>query len=160
MRVETDGQRIVLEIALPVLPERVWAALVSPEAVAAWWGDHVRLVAEPGGELRERWRDGSGREVVTAGTVQRCEPPRLLETSWADDDWPGETVVRFGLRAAAGGGCVLRLEHAGWENLPAERRRELIEAHAAGWGGHLRSLAAYLKRSATSRRRRRPPSRG
>ncbi len=146
MRVQTTDDRLLIETELAVPVERVWAALTSPAAVSEWWGDHVRLAPYVGGELREHWTDASGRRIVTTGVVTRCDPPTSLEMAWSDDDWPGETNVLFTLRARDGDRSMLRLEHRGWHALPAERRRTLIEEHAAGWRRHMRSLRAYLQR--------------
>ena len=145
MRVETSDDRLLIEIELAVPVGQVWAALTSPAAICAWWGDYVRMDPRVGGTLREEWADASGREVVTAGVVTRLDPPTLLEMTWADDDWPGETTVRFALATPDGGGTLLSLEHRGWHALPADRRRRLIDEHAAGWRHHVRSLRSYLQ---------------
>ena len=146
MRVETTDDRLLVETELAVPVEQVWAALTSPAAIADWWGDHVRFAPEVGGELREQWTDASGRDIVTTGVVTRWDPPRSLEMTWADDDWPSETQVLFTLKERDGDRSILRLEHRGWQALPAERRRRLIDEHAAGWRRHMESLDAYLQR--------------
>ena len=150
MRMQTtdDRLRIVAEIAVPV--ERVWIALTSPDAISAWWGDHVQLAPRVGGALREAWTDASGRPVATTGVVTRCEPPTLLQLTWSDDDWPAETHVRFALQKLADDRSSLVLEHWGWEALPAQHRRRLIEEHAAGWARHLQALRSYLERHGAS----------
>ena len=146
MRVQTTDDRLLVEIELAVPVAQVWAALTSPPAVADWWGDHVRLAPYVGGELCEKWTDASGRAIVTTGVVTRCDPPTSLEMTWSDDDWPGETMVLFTLQERNGDQSVLWLEHRGWHALPAERRRRLVDEHAAGWRRHLQSLRAYLER--------------
>ena len=146
MRVQTTDDRLLIEIEWAVPVEQVWAALTSPTAVAEWWGDHVHFVPQVGGELREEWTDAAGREIVTTGVMTRWDPPRSLEMTWSDDDWPGETKVLFTLEERDGDRSILRLEHRGWQALPAERRRRLIDEHAAGWRRHLESLGSYLQR--------------
>ncbi len=146
MRVQTTDDRLLLEVELPVPVEQAWATLTSPAAISDWWGDHVRLAADVGGELREHWTDASGREVATTGVVTRCDPPTAWDMTWSDDDWPGESKVSFTLRERDRDQSVLCLEHRGWHALPAERRRSLIDEHAAGWRRHMQSLASYLQR--------------
>ncbi len=146
MTVQTTDDRLFVETEFAVPVEQVWAALTSPAAVAEWWGDHVRFAPQVGGELREQWTDASGQEIVTTGVVTRWDPPSSLEMTWADDDWPGETQVLFTLEERDGSRSILRLEHRGWQALPAERRRRLIDEHAAGWCRHLESLGSYLQR--------------
>jgi uncharacterized protein YndB with AHSA1/START domain len=138
---------VTLALTLPRPVGQVWAALTGPGHVAAWWGRHVSLEAVPGGRLVERWRDGeTGREVVTAGSVARHGPPRLIEVTWADEGWPAETRVVVRLEPAEGGAAMrLALEHAGWDLFPGGEGPALRDRHAAGWAAHLRSLEAYLE---------------
>ena len=77
----------------------------------------VSLDARPGGRLTERWTDDGGREVITSGEVVRLAAPRMLELTWADDDWDGSTRVLFQL-AQATDATRLTLTHSGWEALP------------------------------------------
>jgi uncharacterized protein YndB with AHSA1/START domain len=146
MKVGTTADRIVIEYDFRKNSRDVWAALTSPEAIGAWWGGDVRLEPKAGGAFREEWIDGTGRKVVTIGTVNRFEPPELLELSWADEDWPQATQVSMNVEPVADAKTVLRLDHRGWSVLPADRRQQLIEQHAAGWHHHLRNLEAYLGR--------------
>lgn len=146
MKVGTTADRIVIEYDIRQAPQQIWAALTAPEAIASWWGDHVRLDARAGGAFREEWTDETGRTVVTSGTVSRFEPPEFLEMSWADEDWPQATQVSMVLDPVTETKTLLRLEHRGWSVLPADRRQQLIERHAAGWHHHLRDLEAYLGR--------------
>ncbi len=141
MIVETTGDRIHIEVDLPVPPARAWALLTEKQHIANWWGDHVDLHARPGGKLLERWSAG-GREVVTAGVVTRCDPPVVLEMTWTDDDWPADTRVGFRL-SEYGDQTRLVLDHSGWSVHPAGGREELIAAHAAGWSRYLARLAEY-----------------
>lgn len=146
MKVGTTADRIVIEFDFRKNLEQVWAALTSPDAIAAWWGESVSLMPKAGGAFREEWTDETGRRIVTSGFVSRYEPPELLELSWADDDWPHSTHVALILEPLDDAKTLLRLEHRGWSGLPAESRQRLIEQHAAGWHHRLRALEAYLGR--------------
>ena len=141
MRVESTGDSIRIEVDLPVPPARAWALLTERQHVANWWGGHVELQARPGGKLVERWSDG-GREVITSGDVTRCEPPRALEMTWADHDWPGDTRVSLHL-SGHDAGTRLVLDHSGWGVHPVDERQRLIDAHAGGWSQSLARLADY-----------------
>jgi uncharacterized protein YndB with AHSA1/START domain len=141
MTVETTDDNIHIELDFAVPPMRAWTMLTEQQHIAAWWGEHVQLQARPGGTLRETWSDGA-RQVITSGQVTRCDPPAALELSWADDDWPGETRVAFHL-AGHGDGTRLVLDHSGWGVHPADRRSDLIGAHASGWSQYLARLAEY-----------------
>lgn len=141
MQVDVAAESIRIAVGVGCPPEEIWPLLTESRHIRSWWGGHVSLDARHGGALREVWSDGA-REVVTSGTVRRFDPPRLLVMSWADDDWPGETEVSFALEEGDGR-TELVLVHSGWDIHPLETRRDLMEAHAQGWGGHLERLARY-----------------
>lgn len=144
MKVETTDDRIVIRLELPATAGAVWEVLVDPRHIAGWWSDYVRLEARPGGQLVERWSDGS-REVTTSGRVTHVDPPQLLELTWAEDDWPAETQVEFSLtEEGEARRTELVLVHSGWESLPGSRRGALIRNHAAGWSHHMKNLADYV----------------
>jgi uncharacterized protein YndB with AHSA1/START domain len=120
--------RFVRDLGHPA--EDVWAALTDPDARAAWFFAG-RLEPTPGGvvDLRD---SGSG----ILGRVLAAEPPWLLEFTWASDDAPGETVVRFEL-AQAPGGCTLTFTHTVGADAHPDRL-------AAGWHTLLDALPGHL----------------
>jgi len=134
--------QLVLSMAVAAPPTAVWQALVHPPARAAWWRDGIVLEPWPGGAFAEPWRDPDGKQQVTRGRVLIFLPPRLLELSWRDDDWPAATSVRISLSATADG-CRLQLVHGGW----ADTAHELMAAHEAGWRSHLESLRAHVEQN-------------
>jgi uncharacterized protein YndB with AHSA1/START domain len=140
--ITTATDRIVICAEIDAPRDRVWSALTEQEQIAEWWGSYVSLDARLGGRLTERWTDAGGREVVTFGEVVRLTAPRMLELTWADDDWDESTRVLFRLEEATGT-TRLTLEHWGWEAFPSSLREELIRAHASGWSRHVANLVAY-----------------
>jgi uncharacterized protein YndB with AHSA1/START domain len=150
VRIETTGDVIRIPVDLPVPPGQAWALLTEKPHIVNWWGDHVDLQARSGGGLLETWFD-SGREVITSGRVTRCDPPFVLEMTWADDDWPGETRVAFHL-SGNGSGTRLVLDHSGWSVHPPNKWGRLIQDHARGWSEHLVRLAGYAVEVGSQRR--------
>jgi uncharacterized protein YndB with AHSA1/START domain len=139
-RVTAD--RLTLRLTLPLRALTVWQALTVRAHTVRWWGEQVRLEPRLGGRFVERWRDGA-RPAVTTGSIIAWDPPNELAMSWSDDRWPAATELRITLRDLDEG-CVLILDHGGWERLPERRRAALIETHADGWTRHLEALARYL----------------
>lgn len=139
MQVTTSENEIRIELDLPIPREAAWILLSAPDAIGVWWGDYVVLDAREGGHFREEWSIGE-RQIVTNGTVLHCEPPGLLEMTWADNTWSGQTKVRFTLSAHPGG-CRLTLLHCDWQHVRAQDLPRLIAAHAEGWQSHLARLA-------------------
>lgn len=142
-----ESARILLTVEIPASRERVWWALTDPEAIVAWWREGVSLDARAGGAFVERWRDASGREVVTSGRVLGAEPPSELDLSWADDDWEAETRVHVRLEDVDGRTRVT-LVHDGWDAFAPRERERLMREHAAGWSAHLERLAAHAEGTA------------
>lgn len=143
MKVETTDDSIVIRVELPATAGTVWQVLVDPSHISSWWGAYVSFEARPGGQLIERWSDGS-REVTTSGRVFHVEPPQSLELTWANDDWPAETRVSFNLSEHARR-TELVVIHSGWDLLPAPERATLMRHHAAGWTHNLKNLSDYIR---------------
>lgn len=126
--------RKTLLIAAP--PERVWAALTRPSAIAAWMGGPVKSNPRPGG----RFALFGG---ATTGRYTRLEKPRALEYTWRQAEWPAnwpDSRVRWTLRAARGG-TRLRLTH---DRFPNEPERA---GHDEGWDLYwLNPMKAWLER--------------
>ena len=121
--------------------EDVWRAIVDAEARAGWW-PYLDLDAAPGGRMEERWTDGAGAEVVTAGEVVEVIEPRLLRLTWKDDGWPAATEVELRLERQQGG-TLVAVRHTGWDSFPDPRA--LVAAHRAGWRAHLEDLRSLLR---------------
>lgn len=143
MQIATEPFSIKIELVLPVRHNKAWKLLFSQPHIATWWGDHVTLNAQPGGTFLEKWHNGE-KYVLTSGKITTYHPPEKLEMTWADEDWPGETIVRFMLKKNETDTMVL-FEHSGWEIHPENKRRDLMKAHANGWSNYLNQLATYAK---------------
>jgi uncharacterized protein YndB with AHSA1/START domain len=138
----TTAERLTLRLTVPLRALTVWQALTARAHIARWWGEHVHLEPRPGGRFVERWREGE-REAVTTGSITVWEPPRELAMSWSNDSWPAATELRIRLEDVDEG-CLILLDHSGWQRLPEKCREALIEAHAEAWTRHLEALMRYL----------------
>lgn len=132
----TSRDMVFLTIISAAPQAAVWHCLIRPDL---WFGPGVRLEPVLGGMFHEPWRDQDG-EHHTRGRVSEFDAPNRLALTWRDDDWRFETEVRVEL-GAVGAGTRIALTHAGWAEAPDDERARLMAAHAAGWQGHLESLA-------------------
>jgi uncharacterized protein YndB with AHSA1/START domain len=82
-------------------PQRVWSALVEPDALAAWFPARVEGERQEGAPLRFVFEGEEG--PVLEGVVRVFDPPSLLEYTWAED------VLRFELTPTGAGGMHCRL---------------------------------------------------
>lgn len=134
-RDSAQGPRLELSRRLRAPIEKVWAALTTPEKLAAWMG--VEWLGESGplrvgGRFDYRFANS---DMESRGRVLVLEPPRVLEHSWFENI-PPAAVVRWAL-APEGDGCVLTLTQGAGPPDDAPRT-------AAGWTQIIESLAASL----------------
>jgi uncharacterized protein YndB with AHSA1/START domain len=142
-------------IAAP--PERVWAALVDPEALPAWLppgkmtGRFDRFDARPGGSYRMvlTYTDVSGArgkatadsDIVEARFVDIVPGERVVQAVDFVSDDPvnaGTMIMTWGIAAVDGGTRVDIIAEGVPDGISAED-------HAAGFASSLTNLAAYVE---------------
>ena len=118
---------INLEATYPHPPERVWAALTDPRAMAEWLMPND---FEPhlGHRFQFRVDNAKGWSGIVDCVVTEIAPPRRLAYSWKSDKV--DTHVSWTLEAAAGGTRLL-LEHSGFKGAGQFLLRKLIMG--PGW---------------------------
>lgn len=115
------------ELTIPAPPERVWAALTDPAALARWLlpNDFVP-------ELGRRFRfwspslDAWPREVRCQ--VVALEPPTRLAFTWQDGSHRLPTLVTCTLEAVPAG-TRLCLEHTGFDAAVRDAARHQLQRH-------------------------------
>ena len=116
---------------LPHPPEKVWRALTEPEHLRRWFPTDIHGERRTGAPLRFTFREGEGPELE--GTMLACDPHRLLELQWGDDE-----ILRFELTALDDGRATeLRFANTFGDVGKAAR-------DAAGWHHCLDHLAHLL----------------
>jgi uncharacterized protein YndB with AHSA1/START domain len=131
--------RVSVDLRPP--PPKAWALLTEAQHISVWWSEHVQLKPEADGRFRDLHQAGEGWSL-TVGRITRFDPPSILEMTWAEDSWPGDTRLAIHL-AGSSSGTALVLTHTGWDAHPAAARAKLIEAYAKSWTEKLGLLAAY-----------------
>src|SRR6266487_3144757 len=143
-------------IAAP--PERVWAALVNPEALMAWLppggmtGRFERFDARPGGSYRMvltysdastvRGKSSADSDIVEARFIDIVPNERVVQAvDFVSDDpaYAGTMTMTWEVaRVQAGSRIAIRVDDVP-DGVSAED-------HAAGLASSLANLAAYLER--------------
>jgi uncharacterized protein YndB with AHSA1/START domain len=143
----TVQQRPSLSISrqFPAPPEKVWKALITPEAIRQWMGpsDEFRVpIAEVDARVGGRYRivmvSPDGEEHDVQGVYREVSAPARLVYTWAWKSTPEkESLVTIELRAK-GAGTELTITHSQFADEAAR------EGHEKGWIGCLARLERYL----------------
>jgi len=132
-------------VVYPHPVDRVWAALTSSEALAAWLmpNDFLPVV---GHRFTFRTKPAAGFDGIVRCEVLELDPPRRMVWSWAGGNI--DTTVTFTLKPAGPGGTRLRMHQVGFHGLGAQLTRRIL---AGGYPRILgQRLPAYLDRLAGS----------
>lgn len=136
-----------LERAVSAPPERVFAACVEADALAAWWGPAgftsgtVTLDARVGGRYRIAMQPPAGSLFHLCGEFRAVEPPdRLVYTFvWEEPDPDDrETLVSLVFRRIPDGTKIV-LDQAPFAT------EERYALHETGWTETLDRLARFVE---------------
>jgi uncharacterized protein YndB with AHSA1/START domain len=139
---------IDVTVSYPHPISRVWEALTSSEALAAWLmpiegvGGAGKLVLAH--RFTFRTKPAPGFDGIVRCEVLELDPPRRMVWSWAGGNI--DTTVTFTLEEAADGGTRLRMHQVGFHGLGAQLTRRIL---AGGYPRILgQRLPAYLDQAA------------
>ena len=143
---DSGGLTLHLEKVLQARAERVFAACVEPESLAAWWGPagftapSLDFDVREGGRYRITMQPPDGEAFHLRGEFREVDPPRRLVYTfeWEEPDTDDrETVVALSL-VGDGERTTLVLDQGPFVT---EARRGL---HEAGWSDSLERLERFL----------------
>jgi uncharacterized protein YndB with AHSA1/START domain len=154
MNVEKQGDRISAEVEIAAAPNVVFAALVEPEQLMAWWGSPEtyrtskwQVDPRSGGKWScEAQSAKDGRVTTIHGVYEEFDPPRVLAYTW-NPSWEQMAVthVRITLEPTAIG-TRLRLVHFGFGTY-----EKAAEEHTKGWARVLGMLESYCRTKSTGK---------
>jgi uncharacterized protein YndB with AHSA1/START domain len=127
-------------VTYPHPVDRVWAALTSSEALAAWFmPNDFKPVVGHRFTFRTRPARAMGFDGIVRCEVLELDPPSRMVWSWAGGNI--DTTVTFTLEESAGG-TTLRMHQVGFDGLGAQLTRRIL---ASGYTRILgQRLPAYL----------------
>ncbi|MFE1165934.1 SRPBCC domain-containing protein [Nocardiopsis sp. NPDC058789] len=128
-------------------PERVWAAVTTPEHFAAWYAfDGADFEAREGAPMELRWAEhGTFRGRVVEVEAPRRFAYRIAMEPETDPGTDDSTLVTFEVRAS-GAGSLLTVTQVGFDAL-AERFGDAAgnaSAELEGWNSGFTTLAGHL----------------
>ena len=122
-------------VVYPHPVDRVWAALTSSEALAAWlMPNDFRPVI--GHRFTFRTSPAPGFDGIVRCEVLELDPPKRMVWSWAGGNI--DTTVTFTLEETAGPQTRLRMHQVGFHGLGAQLTRRILA------GGYPRILGERL----------------
>ena len=135
-----------VELAHP--PAQVWAALTTPEGLAAWFGNKgASIELRPGGPAELHFDNGFHQNM----RVERVEEPSIFGFTWQiyglPEDDPRRTYVEFTLEPTSSGTRLTVIE-TGFAQLPDDAHGTAFGGNADGWATKLGELGDYLNRDA------------
>ena len=136
-------------VSYPHPVSRVWEALTSSEALAAWLMPNegeggVGRYDRVGHRFTLRSRPAPGFDGIVRCEVLELDPPRRMVWSWAGGNI--DTTVTWTLDQTSDGGTRLRMHQVGFHGLGAQLTRRIL---AGGYPRILgQRLPAYLDRAA------------
>ena len=117
---ETTRDGVVEQIEIDALPDRVFAALITPRELARWWGDSEMyrttwdVDLSVGGEYVCHATAVDGTAMEVRGRFVEIDRPRRLAYTWnASWDPSGETMVAYDL-IARGEKTLVRVTQSGF----------------------------------------------
>src|SRR5260370_31412572 len=130
-------------VVYPYPVDRVWAALTSSSALAAWLMPND-FKPEIGHHFSLRTKPAPGFDGIVHCQVLEMEPPSRMVWTWAGGNI--DTTVTFTLDAVDGGGTRLRIHQPGFHGPAALLTRRIL---ASGYPRILKQLLpAYLDQQA------------
>jgi len=131
---------VTQDFPIAVPPERVFAAISTPDGLSRWWTKRAAGEAKAG----STWELGFGPGYDWRARVTRCDPDASFELQIvsADADWQG-TRVGFELTPTATGTQV-HFHHLGW---PQGNEHYRISCFC--WAMYLRVMKRNLEHGET-----------
>lgn len=139
--------RIERTVDLAHPPQRVWAALTTPEGLAAWFGNKGATIdLRAGGAASLDFDNGFHQSM----RVERIEEPTVFGFTWQiyglPDDDARRTYVEFTLEPTPVG-TRLTVVETGFAQLPDDAHKQAFDGNSNGWVAKLDELRDYLDAS-------------
>ena len=122
MTAQSSGAlEVRLEQHIPAPVKKVWRIVSTTEGMQQWLGPKTYEPEVGGRVLFDVRHDGT--RWLMFGSVQELVEPTRISFTWQEFDtgtlncWPAPTLVTISL-AEQDGGCLVRLEHSGFDALP------------------------------------------
>ena len=142
---------ITLLVELPVLPEELWAFLITGDGLKQWLKAKTFIIdLEEGGQIDIPFSRG-GRQYHIVGESGLLRHNQRFDFTWIERDdkgreWFTPTVVTLQLSTAEDG-TTFSIAHKGFKYLPAPGNRRIHTQYVEFWQGAANSLQQLISTS-------------
>jgi len=138
-------EKIEKKITITTPVKKVWEALTEPNQLGEWMMMPTTFEPVVGKEFTFKAEGNEKWNGIIYCKVKEVEINKKLVFTW-NSGIDAETLVTI-LISEKEGVTNLTLIHTGWENLPAEKRPQLIDGHNKGWDERfVQKLSALLSK--------------
>jgi uncharacterized protein YndB with AHSA1/START domain len=140
-------QAIEMSIDIDASRDEVWKACTAQEALRTWFNDTLTIEPRVGGSFSWEGTQGDEAYRVNGRIIDYDEPNRFtIEWRWHDADQPTLLTLELSAAESAAEQTTVTLRHHGFEQLPDDRRQEVLDALRHFWDGdELIPLKQYVE---------------
>jgi uncharacterized protein YndB with AHSA1/START domain len=146
----SEERRVKQSVLVDTTPELAFEAVTKASELREWFSDQAWTQVQPGGRYAVRWNQG----YICEGTFKKIDAPHRAVVTWRGTGEPGETKVKFTVKAQDEGGVKVKVVHDGfgsgdeWDQAMAEAEK--------GWSTGLENLRSCLESGVDLRIARQP----
>ena len=135
-----EKHELVYVTFIRTTPEKLWAAITTPEFSRQYWGGNANVSDWKSGSQWQHVGAGEEHAVYVAGEVVESTPPKRLVLTWADPDEPEDiSRVTFEIEPIDD---IVRLTVVHNDFKPGST---MIGDVSRGWPCVLSSMKSYLE---------------
>jgi uncharacterized protein YndB with AHSA1/START domain len=128
--------------------EKAWSAFGTPEGFGGWFSARVEGEWAQGNAVMLLWPSGSKNEIY----LEKVEAPYLFSYQWHPGgsymlaDLPRSEVTTVTIKLSeTQDGIELLLVETGFENIPDERRLQVLGLNNEGWDEEIENIRKYIE---------------
>ncbi len=142
VHVGPSGRRsVAVEVQVPGLPDRVWAAIATPEGISSWFVP-TTFALNPNGTPNQITFTFSPAHTDTV-TITAWQPPRRFTVQSPNFIPNGPPVTtEWNVRKVSDANCVVRVEHRMSSDI--DEWDSYLEGAESGWPAFFERLKSHL----------------
>jgi uncharacterized protein YndB with AHSA1/START domain len=129
---ENIMEKIEKQVIINAPVKSVWEALVNPKEIAGWMLMPTTFEPVVGKEFTFKAEGMENWDGYFHCKVKEIIKNKKIVYTWNSQMINAETIVTI-LISEIGDKTEVKLIHTGWENLPEDGRKQMMDSHSKGW---------------------------